>query len=580
MRKTRSVSPQTVGCIALAVVVFLVFGQVRSHPFTNLDDPGYVLDNPNVKAGLTKEGLAWAFTTMHMGNWHPLTWISHMLDVETFGLWPGGPHLVNAFFHGLSSLALFWVLFRMTSNIPRSWVVASLFAVHPLHVESVAWVAERKDVLSTFFWMATMWAYWRYARSPGIGRYFTVAAFFALGLLSKPMLVTLPFVLLVLDYWPLQRFQPGPGDAGNGRSETWKRLVMEKVPLLGMAAASSIVTFIAQRKGEAVAAVADLPVTVRVMNAAISYVNYIFKTVWPASLSIFYPYPSSIPTWEVTGSAIVLVAVSFLVLRGAKKRPYFLAGWFWYIGTLVPVIGIVQVGGQANADRYTYVPLIGIFIMAAWGISETTATWKDRRIGLGVACGLMLLSAMTASWYQVRIWANNVTLFRHALEVTSSNWVSQTNLGTALLDEGKQEEAIPHFKEVLRTEPRFSPAGKFAHYNLGLAHLRLGNLARAVDHFQYALWIDPDYVKARYNLALAFTQMGKIDDAIAQYRFVVQKKRDIPPEVFNNFGVMLLRHGETGEAIEQFRQLLELQPNNTVARRNLEAALPKKNLPR
>ncbi len=561
-------------------MVLLVFGQVRSHPFTSFDDPGYVFDNPSVKAGLTKAGLAWAFTTMHMGNWHPVTWISHMADVELFGLWPGGSHLVNVFFHGLSSLALFLVLFRMTGNVPRSLVVAALFAVHPLHVESVAWVAERKDVLSTFFWMATMWAYWRYTTSPGIGRYFLVAAFLALGLMSKPMLVTLPFVLLVLDYWPLQRFQSGKEDAGTGKSETWKRLVMEKVPLLGMAAASSIVTFLAQRKGEAVVAAADLPVAVRAMNAAISYVIYLVKTVWPTSLSIFYPYPVNIPTWEIAGSAIVLVAVSFLVLRGAGKRPYFLAGWLWYLGTLVPVIGIVQVGGQAMADRYTYVPLIGIFIMAAWGISEATAAWKDRRVGLGVACGLMLLSAMTVSWVQIRNWAKNVTLFRHALEVTSSNWVSQTHLGTALLDEGKPEEAIPHFKEVLRTEPRFSPAGKFAHYNLGLSYLRLGNLGRAVGHFQYALWIDPEYVKARYNLAVAFTQMGNIDDAIAQYRFVVQKKGDFPPEVHNNFGVMLLRHGETGEAIEQFRQLLELQPNNVVARRNLEAALSKGNLPR
>ena len=577
MRKTHSISPQTLGCIALAVMILLVFGQVLSHPFTSFDDTGYVLDNPNVKAGLTKEGLGWAFTTMHMANWHPLTWISHMLDVELFGLRPGGPHLVNVVLHGLSSLALFLALFRMTGSAPRSWVVAALFAVHPLHVESVVWIAERKDVLSTFFWMATMWAYWRYTRSPGIGRYFIVAAIFTLGLMSKPMLVTLPFVLLVLDYWPLQRFRPDPEDAGNGRSETWKRLVMEKVPLLGLATASSIVTFIAQRKGEAVAVVDDLPVAIRVMNAAISYVTYMIKTVWPASLSIYYPYPANIPTWEITGSAIVLVSVSFLVLREANKRPYFLAGWLWYLGTLVPVIGIVQVGGQANADRYTYVPLIGIFIMAAWGIPELAATWKDRRVGLGVACGLMLLSAMTVSWYQVRYWANNVTLFRHALEVTSSNWVSQTHLGTALLDEGKLEEAIPHFKVVLRTEPRFSPAGKFAHYNLGLAYLRLGDRARAVDHLQYALWIDPDYLKARYNLAVAFTQMGKMDDAISQYRLVVQKKRDIPPEVYNNFGVMLLRHGETGEAIEQFRRLLELQPNNIVARRNLEAALSKMN---
>ena len=317
----------------------------------------------------------------------------------------------------------------------------------------------------------------------------------------------------------------------------------------------------------------------RIMNAAISYVTYLVKTVWPASLSIFYPYPATIPTWEIAGSAIALVAVSFLVFRGARIRPYFLAGWLWYLGTLVPVIGIVQVGGQANADRYTYVPLIGIFIMAAWGISELTETWKDRRVGLGVACGVMLLSAMTVSWYQVRNWANNVTLFRHAREVTSSNWQVEMHLGIALLDEGAIEEAIPHFNEVIRSEPRFSPASKIAHYHLGLSYLRTGNLVRAADHFQYALWIDPEYVKARYNLAVVFTQLGKIDDAIVQYRFVVQKKRDIPPEVFNNFGVMLLRHGDTGEAVEQFRQLLELQPNNMVARRNLEAALSKKNLP-
>ncbi|MGE5799469.1 MAG: glycosyltransferase family 39 protein, partial [Syntrophaceae bacterium] len=391
--------------LVLALVTLAVFWQVRDHEFINLDDEQYVTQNPHVRAGLKAGGLAWAFTTTHASNWHPLTWLSHMLDSQLFGMNPAGHHLVNLLFHVANTLLLFLVLNRMTQALWQSAAVAFLFALHPLHVESVAMVAERKDVLSTFFLLLTLWAYFVYTRSPGIVRMIPVVAFFALGLLSKPMLVTLPFVLLLLDYWPLGRTAapertiphplPTPGVESPGKKKKQKKkqtgesppappvreepsaaaaipwaLVTEKIPLFVLTILSSIMTFHAQLTGGAMSSLDDIPLLKRLGNALISYASYIVKTVFPQGLAVFYPYPASLPAWQVLGSAALIGAITFFAVRFRKRIPYALVGWLWYLGTLVPVIGIVQVGMQSMADRYTYVPHIGLFIAVVWGVGE------------------------------------------------------------------------------------------------------------------------------------------------------------------------------------------------------------------
>ena len=452
--------------VLLAAITVAVFARTSSNGFLLFDDGDYVTNNGAVLSGLTWEGVKWAFQTTMNANRHPLTWISLMADYQVWGLNPTGFHLTNLLLHIANVLLLFAVLSRLTKSPWRSGFVAALFAVHPLHVESVAWVAERKDVLSAFFWMLTMLAYIRCVERPSLARRMLVIVLYALGLMAKPMLVTLPFVLLLLDYWPLRRFK-GAGSAFG--------LLWEKLPLFGLSAISCYVTLVAQMQGHTVAALELLPFGARAANAVVSYVAYILKTVWPSHLAVVYPHPiTTLPEWQVVGSTVLLIAVTFLVVRAARSRPYLAVGWLWYVVTLVPVIGLVQVGDQAMADRYTYIPLIGLFIMAAWGIGE----WEKGRVGereMGVAAVGVIAALMVVAWIQVGYWHDDFTLNRHGLAVTKGNYQLHLNLACALHQKKEYDEAEREYKEAIRIRPMLIQA----HSNLALLYYTRGRYAEA-----------------------------------------------------------------------------------------------------
>ncbi len=577
---------------ALVVILFLtiatvaLFWQVRNHEFVILDDDKYVTENSHVRDGLTWEGLVWAFTTMHANFWHPLTWISHMLDCELYGLDPGGHHFTNLLIHLATTLLLFLVLERMTGDLWPSAFVAALFALHPLHVESVAWVAERKDVLSTFFCVLTMGSYVRYAERPGINRYLLVLLSFVLGLMAKPMLVTLPFVLLLLDYWPLGRFQ-FVQPSGNSHAQAQKsvrpdnhrssffRLVLEKLPFFALAAVSSIVAFLAQEHGGALRALNLFPIEVRMANAVISYASYIGKMIWPLHLAVFYPHPGMLPLWQVIGAGLFLVSTSVLVIRAAHRSPYLGVGWLWYLGTLVPVIGLVQVGDHAMADRYTYMPLIGLFIMIAWGSCDISKRWRYRRLLLPVSAGVLLCASMISTGFQLRYWQNSTTLFEHALDVTAANTLAHTNLGVVFAGQGKLDEAVAHYTQALRIKPDHLEA----RINMGAALAAQGKLDEAVAHYSNALHIKPDFAGAHYNLGNALVAQGKITDAITHFYEALRIKPN-DAEVHNNLGIVLAKQGKTEEAITHFCEALRIKPGYTLARKNLEIAQTVQRKPR
>ena len=515
-------------------------------------------ENAVVSSGFTRAGLAWAFTTGTDANWFPLTWLSHMLDVQLFGLNASGHHVTSVLLHALSTALLFLVLHQMTGMMWKSAFVAAMFALHPLHVESVAWVAERKDVLSTVFWMLTMLAYVRYTREPKVGRFILVAALFALGLMSKPMLVTLPFVLLLIDFWPLRRL----GSRSPGQ------LLVEKIPLIALAVASSITTFLVQRKGGAVGSLEAFPLALRVGNGLVSYLAYIRKTIWPSDLAAFYPYRLDVSAPAALVAAGVLVGISILAVRLARKHPYLPVGWFWYVGTLVPVIGLIQVGNQAMADRYSYVPLIGLFIIAAWGFDYLAGRWKLHRLilpGLAIAA---ILGAAVISRNQVRHWRNSAQLWTHALEVTSENFVAHNNLGLALAGEGKAEEAISHYNEALRIRPSYATART----NLGAALAKQGKLDEAISNYQEVLRSKPDLAEAHMDLGAALAGQGKIDEAIGHYRDAVRLKPGFA-EAYANLGLAFANQGQFDAAIAEYRKAIQLKPSFAEAHNNLGFAL-------
>ena len=568
-------------CLALIAANLIVFASVWHHDFVNYDDDQYVTTNPVVARGLTWHGVSWAFTTGYAVNWHPLTWLSHMLDVQLYGLDPGPHHLTNLLLHIASTLLLFGLLHRMTGALGRSAFVAGLFAVHPLHVESVAWVAERKDVLSTLFWMLTLWAYVEYVRRPAasrsaVRRYSLVLLFFALGLMAKPMLVTLPFVLLLLDFWPLGRVRMGPNPAGGWAlsREEWARtvrLAWEKLPLLALAAVSSVVTFfIHYRRGGDVISLGRVPLNLRVANALVSYVAYIGKMFWPARLAVFYPYPHSVPGLWIAGALLALVAISVAVIRAGPRRPYLLVGWLWYLGTLVPVIGLIQVGDQAMADRYTYVPLIGLFIMVAWGVPDLLARWPLRlsRIALPSAAVLVILACAISARGQLQYWQDSTTLWTHALAVTTGNNIAHNNLGIVLADQGRLDEAIDHYLEALRIKPDYADA----HNDLGVALADEGKLDEAIAHYSEALRIKPDYADAHNNLGVALADQGKPDQAIAQYTDALRISPD-SAKAHNNLGAALAGQGKLDEAIAQYSEALSVNPGYAEAHNNWAAVL-------
>jgi len=467
-----------------------------------------------------------------------MTWLSHMLDCELFGLNPGMHHLTNLLFHMANSILLFLILRRMTGAIWQSAFVAALFALHPLHVESVAWVAERKDVLSTLFWMLTMWVYVLYAERPGLNRYLImILLFFILGLMSKPMLVTLPFVLLLMDYWPLGRLKPWwcrQKTELNSHKSTFLRLILEKVPLFALSAILSVVTFIAQ--GGAMKSLAKLNFGVRIANALVSYITYIGKAFWPQDLAVLYPHPGAMAIWQPVGSGLLLLCLSLISIRTIRVFPYFAVGWLWYLGTLVPVIGLVQVGTHAMADRYTYIPLIGLFIMVAWGVPDLLRKWSYRRIVLALSAGLVVSILMMCTWLQVRHWKNTVSLFSHTTNVTVHNYIAHNGLGAGLEEQWQYDKAIYHYSEALRIKPDFA----MAHNNLGGALYLKGDLKSAIRHYSEALRIEPYNAKAHYNLGLALERQGRMKSAIGHYSEALRIKPDFLPAQ-SSLRVALLR---------------------------------------
>lgn len=487
--------------LVLALATIIAYESVRHNDFILYDDFAYVTENPKVTYGITLDSVIWAFTSVHVGNWHPLTGLSHMLDCQLFGLDPSWHHLTNLFFHVANTLLLFAVLRSMTGAVWRSAFVAAAFALHPLHVESVAWLAERKDVLSGLFWMLTTAAYIRYAMRPAIRKYLLVVLAFALGLMAKPMLVTLPFVLLLLDYWPLQRFQwiyrfPPSSEVACPRVTTY-HLIAEKIPLFVLSAASSIVTFIAQKSQGAMLATEILPVKLRIANVFVSYVGYVVKMIYPARLAVLYPIYKDSFTWQPIVSFLLLVVISTAVIYISRQRPYLTVGWLWYIGTLVPVIGLVQVGAQAMADRYTYLPSIGLFIMVAWGAADLVARWRYRKIGLGVTAGLILFALLLCTKMQVQHWRNGLSLFKHAITVTKYNYVMHYNFADALRKNGDLDQAIVHYKEAVR----ISPGCYNGHNNLALVYYLKGKLNLAIASWHRAIGVRPDFIEAMNNLA-------------------------------------------------------------------------------
>jgi tetratricopeptide (TPR) repeat protein len=496
-------------CIALVVLTWAVFGQTFRYDFVNYDDPHYVYQNARITNGINLANMAWAFTHVHSENWHPLTTITHMLDCQLHGLKAGWHHFTNVLLHCVAVVLLFVALERMTGALWRSAFVSAVFAVHPLHVESVAWIAERKDVLSAFFFMLTLLAYLRYTRAPSIGRYLTVTLVLALGLMSKPMLVTLPFILLLLDYWPLGRFEAH-------RSNTARQvlqLVVEKIPLIALSVVSSIVTFLAQRG--AIGWTEQLPVPTRISNALVAYVVYIRQIFWPAGLAVFYPHPESrLPVWEISLALIVLVGITTAAFVSRKKAPYFVSGWLWYLGMLVPVIGLVQVGWQGHADRYTYLPQIGLYIAVIWAVTDLTRSWRFQRIALGAAALIVIGALSWRGWLQTSYWRDSETLFTHALAVTSNNDVALNNLGIIFLDKGQLDDAISKLQAAVDLRPENAPA----HDNLAKALLKKGQMDEAMVHYRKFLELEPTNVEARNTLGTALIQQGKVREAIDQWQ--------------------------------------------------------------
>ncbi len=520
-------------CLTLTVVTIAVYYEVYSFEFINYDDYSYVFGNKNIQDGITLETVKWAFTTGYFSYWHPLTWLSHALDQQLFGSNPAGHHITNLIFHIANTLLLFLVLKQMTGALWPSAFVAALFALHPLHIESVAWVSERKDVLSTFFWLLTLWAYVRFARWPKMSRYLLVIMFFAFALMSKPMVVTLPFVLLLLDYWPLNRLSlsKGPKRRRAGQKRSLVYLVIEKIPLFAMVIASCIVTFIFQRKAGAMPSAGDYSLFIRFANAPISYLQYIAKMVWPTRLAVFYPYPGrNISFLFAAVSAAVLLAVTILILRFAKNRRYLVTGWFWYLGMLVPVIGLIQVGEQAMADRYTYMALTGLFIIIAWGLPDLLVSWRYKKIILA-ASALMIISTMSVyTHFHLRYWQNTMTLFQHALDVTGDNYISHRCMATYLRKHNRIEEAIYHSREFIR--------------------------------------IRPDKIKMHSRLGNIFFDAGRLDEAVEEYQKFLQKKPN-DPNVLNALGITLGRQDKSAEAIECFASALRIDPDFEAAHTNL-----------
>ena len=535
------------GCTAAAYI------QVAGHRFITLDDGRYVYENPMVASGLTWRGVAWAFTTGHAGNWHPLTWLAHMANVQAFGLNPAGHHLTNAVWHCANAALLFVILRGMSGARWRSALVAGLFALHPLHVESVAWCAELKDLLSTFFGLLALLAYGGYVRRRNLWRFACAVAAFVLSLLAKPMLVALPFALILLDGWPLGR-RAARGRAGEGLL----RLVLEKAPLLLLSIASGTIAYFAQQGWSAVKSVAHLPISVRLINATSSYVTYLEKTVWPANLAVYYPYSQNLHLpWRIAWGVALLCGLSLLALLQIRRRPYLIVGWLWYLGMLIPVIGLVQVGGQAYADRYTYVPLIGIFLALSWSAADLARLSRIGATAAGVFAMATLIGLGIATGVQLHYWQDTRTLFRHAAAVTEKNWMAYAQLGKDALDRGSAAEAVTYFRASLEINGSSQAAGMMR-LDLGRALLANGSASEAVGEYLAAVRLVPPLEAAHRGLAAALAATGRLEEAVAQLRVAL----GINPVSIGarvELAEVLMRLGRTYEATAATREAVQLQ---------------------
>ena len=567
----------------LLVATFMAYGQTLHFGFVNYDDPDYVTANLHVRAGLTLDSVGWAFRHSFAGNWFPLTWLSHMLDFELFGLDSGLHHLTSVSIHALAALLLFAVLRRITKSRWPSAMVAALFALHPLHVESVAWIAERKDVLSALFWMLTLYAYASYVARPGPVRYGLTLLAFCFGLMAKPMLVMLPLVLLLLDYWPLAR----------------GLRILEKLPFLALSAAASAVTYVVHKEAGATASFDVFPLAVRLENALVSYAIYAIKMFWPSNLAVFYPYSRQSLAIPAALAAIGLSAITFISIRMARRRPYLIVGWAWYVVTLVPVIGLVQVGAQARADRYTYIPMIGLSIALVWGAAEILQPWP--RIRVALACSVCV-ACIVLTWTQVSYWQDGVTLFQHAVDVTTDNYVARFNLASALDVRGESVEAAGQLAEAVRIQPnsaaaraelgqllakqgrlpealtqlhaavRLSPSDAMSHYRLGTVLGEAGNGSEAASEFMETVRLDPGNADAHYNLGISLANQGRTAEAAREFAATVRLKPEDATAHFN-LGVTLARLGRTAESIVQLSEAIRIDPKLPGAREALDDAI-------
>ena len=540
--------------LLLVVATLALYNPVNHHPFVNFDDDRYVTDNTHVRTGLHWETVKWAFTTYDEANWHPLTWLSHATDCQLFGLNPAGHHYINVLLHAVNAVLLFWLLWRATGAAARSLMVAALFAVHPIQVESVAWVAERKSVLSMLFFLLALWAYDWYTRRPQRGRYAVVAALFACGLMAKPMVITLPFVLLLWDYWPLRRMD-NANPAGATHSFSW--LLWEKAPLLLLSAASALVTIKAQRAGDALGSITQYPISIRVENAIVSYARYLGKAFWPAHLAPMYPLREG----SLHGSLVLAAALLLLVITGLaiaqRRHRYLWVGWLWFLGTLVPMVGLVQVGTQAMADRYAYLPFVGLFIMVSWGVADLAAHRPASTVWLtGLSAGCLLALALVAH-RQIGYWSDNLALWSHAVQVTGGSFIAEDNLGGALLAEGRQEEAMPHF----RAAAAIDPTDPMSHLNIAAYEQRHGHLPQAIALYKQVINLtrDPRYQATAFSdLGYAYRQVGDSTQARESFRAAVGL-RPRTLRAWLGLGLVSQRSGDYAEAVNDYQHALAIQ---------------------
>jgi tetratricopeptide (TPR) repeat protein len=594
----------------IAIIIFLtvstlaIYWQIGGHEFIRFDDQIYLIENPYIRNGFSFSTVKWAFTSVYAANWHPLTWLSHMLDVQLFGMRPAGHHLGNVFLHILNAMLLFLLLSRSTGALWKSAVVAMLFALHPLHVESVAWASERKDVLSTLFWFLTLYFYTRYSELPGRKFYITTLCVFTLGLMSKPMLVTVPIVMLLMDYWPLKRLH---FDGRTSPSLSTRHLLIEKLPFLLLAIISCGITYYAQQSGNAMTELAASPLSERLSNAAISYISYLIKTFWPVNLSVFYPYNMNIPVWQSICAFVLLTIISVLVCMKHTRYPYLTIGWFWFLLTLIPVIGVVKVGLQSMADRYTYIPLTGIFIMSVWGMSDFVNRAKFRFNVLPYLAAITFIACGASTWHQLGYWRTTKVLFSHADQAVQNNYMALYILGGELEKEGLLDEALEAYNRSVSIAPWYEyakinrdiillhqgrldaaavkysekvlqhPDSVSGYISLGVVMALQNRLEEAEKYFKSALALYPQSEEAHYNLALTLSRAGRLDEAILHYR----KTLEISPKdlnTLNNLGVTLANQGKIDEAVEIFSTALQIKSDFFDARNNLELARKKQNL--